>query len=289
MVRLNSHFLWLAVIALASSASHVHADGLVYRLPADGAWVRYKLSEQGDATITFPTDANVPPGLKNAQKLPVKSSGSLVMRSVGQHDLDGERCRWIELEFDVDIVGELPNPATGDLQEKKQNRHIILKMLIPEKYLCAGADPMAHVRKLYFKDGENEPELVDDEKDKQYQLDRFRPIFPAPARVDKPQKQRIDTLDDEIGSLECEKHTFDSSYEGPLARGRRGWWSWRGKHEVCLHEKIPFGVVSLKFTGESHEWSGDKERSPRATVNSTKEMVVAQFGVAAKSALPESH
>ena len=60
MARLNCHFLWLVVIALTSFASQVHADGLVYRLPADGAWVRYKLSEQGYVTITFPADANVP-------------------------------------------------------------------------------------------------------------------------------------------------------------------------------------------------------------------------------------
>ena len=285
MVR---QFLLLVVISITPSASHVLADGLVYRLPDDGAWVRYELSEKGYVTITFPLDVTAPPGLKNAQKMPFKSTGYLVLRSVGQHDLEGERCRWIELESRVEILGKFPNPATGALQEKKENRHIILKMLIPEKYLSDGADPLAHVRKLYFKDGEKTPELVDEEQAKQYQIDRVRPVFPAPAeKVDKPQKQRVDTPGDEIGTLECEKRTFESKYEGPLARGRRGWWSWQGKHAVCLHEKIPFGVALLRFAGESHEWSGDKERSPRATVKSTKEMVVAEIGVGAKSELPK--
>ncbi|MHC4406206.1 MAG: hypothetical protein ACYTG0_41760 [Planctomycetota bacterium] len=285
---MNRHFLRLAVIGLTSFASQAGADGLIYRLPADGAWVRYQLSEEGYATITFPPGANVPPWLKKAQELPVKVAGFLSLRSVGQRDLDGERCRWIEMEFRAELVGKRPNPATGELQEKKGKRHIILKMLVPEEYLSAGADPMAHVRKLYFKDGEKEPELVEDEKAKQYQLDRFRPVFPAPARkVDRSQKQRVETPNDEIGTLECEKHVFDSKYEGPLTGGRRGWWSWHGKHEVCLHEKVPFGVVSLKLAGESHEWSGDKERSPGGAVKSTKEMVVAEVGARAKSELPE--
>ncbi|MHB8902430.1 MAG: hypothetical protein ACYC6Y_27025 [Thermoguttaceae bacterium] len=46
-------------------------------------------------------------------------------------------------------------------------------------------------------------------------------------------------------------------------------------------------MASLTFAGESHEWSGDKERSPKVTVHSTKEMVVTEFGAGAKSQLPE--
>ena len=288
MAQLNGHSLGLAVITLVSFASHVHADGLVYRLPADGTWVRYRLSEQGHLAIVFPANMNVPPALKNAQELPIKSTGSLVLRSVGQQDLDGQSCRWIELELEVRILSKLPDPATGELQAKKEDRHIVLKMLIPEKYLSDGADPMTHVQRLYLKDGEKEPESVDDEKAKQYELDRFRPLFPAPAQeVQISKSHSVDTQIEDMGTLECKRLAFESKYEGPLARGRRGWWCWQGRHEVCLHEKIPFGVASLTFAVESHEWSGDKERSPRATVKSTKEMVVTEIGAAATSKMPE--
>lgn len=164
MARLNRYFLRLVIIAIWPFASQVHADGLIWQLPADGAWVRYKLSEQGFFTIVFP----------------------------------------------------------------------------------------APVQKAY-----------------------------------KSEKQQFDTRVEDIGALECEKHTFESTCEGPLTRGRRGWWSWRAKHDVCLHKNVPFGVVALKWAGQSHEWSGDKKRSPRVTGKSTKEMVIADMGLRAKSKLPE--
>jgi len=191
------------------------------------------------------------------------------------------------LESDVETAGKIPDPATGELQEKKEKRRIILKLLIPEKHLTAGSDPLAHVHKLYFKDGDAEPALIEDEKAKQYEIDRFRPVFPAPARERVTvHKQPIDTLDPKLGRMECEKHTFDSSYEGPLAGGRRGWWTWQGKHEVWVNEKVPFGVVSLKFTAKSDEWSGDKQRSPKVTIEATERIVVSATGGGAKSELP---
>lgn len=288
MSWLHRFLLCCALAAPAIRSSQSHADGLIYRLPPDGAWVRYKLTEEGKFTISFPPGAKVPPGLKNVPRLPVKSVGSLELRSVGQGRSDGEPCRWIEMELNVEITGKMPHPATGELREMKQKRQIILKLLIPEKHLAAGSDPLAHVRKLYFKDGDAKPELVEDEKAKQYEIDRFRPLFPfAAVKIVKEFKRPFDTLDPKLGRLECEKHTFDSKYEGPLARGRRGWWSWQGKHEVWLNGKIPFGVASLKCTTKSHEWSGDKKRSPRGTVESTKHIVVSKIGVGAKSKLLE--
>jgi hypothetical protein len=287
MSRLSCLLLCSAAVLVGSRLPQAYADGLIYRLPPDGAWVRYQLSEEADFVISLPPGVKAPPGLENSPRLPVKVSGLLMLCSVGRVDLQGEACRWIELRFDAELVGKMPDPATGELREKKDKRRIILKMLIPEKHLAAGSDPLAHVRKLYFKDGDAKPELIEDEKDKQYQLDRFRPVFPAPAakRVTVP-KQPIDTPNPELGRMECEKHTFDSSYEGPLTRGRRGWWSWQGKHEVWLNDKVPFGVVSLKWTGKSDEWSGDKQQSTKATAESTKRIIVSAVGSGAESEVP---
>ena len=193
------------------------------------------------------------------------------------------------MKMKVEIKGKMPHSSTGKLREIKESRQIILKMLIPEKHLAAGSDPLAHVRTLYFKDGDRKPELVEDEKAKQYEIDRFRPIFPSPeVKIVKATMQPVKTLDREIGRLQCEKHTFESKYEGPLARGRRGWWSWRAKQEVWLSDRIPFGVASLKWTGKSQEWSGKKSRSPKVDVESTKHLVVEKIGTDAKSEIVES-
>jgi hypothetical protein len=81
--------------------------------------------------------------------------------------------------------------------------------------------------------------------------------------------------------------TFDSNYEGPLARGRRGWWSWSGKHEVWLSEKTPFGVACLKLTATSDEWSQAKGAGVKGTVESTKCLMLSESGEAAASALPD--
>jgi hypothetical protein len=54
-----------------------------------------------------------------------------------------------------------------------------------------------------------------------------------------------------------------------------------------LNKRITFGVASLKCTVKSHEWSGDKKSSPRATIESTKHIVVSKIGVGAKSKLLE--
>ena len=267
--------LFLAVFALTSLPPHAHADGLIHQLPLDGAWVRYKLSEEGDAAM------------KDAQKLPHKSAGSLVLRSVGQHELEGERCRWLELELRIDSVATVPDRVTGELKEQKADRHIILKMLIPEKHLTAGADPLADVRKLYFKDGTMEAELIDDEESRQFHLGRLRQLLPVPAQaVDKLHKHRVATPDPNLGALECEMLRFDSSHVGPLARGQ-GWMSWQGRHEVCLHPQVPFGVASLKYAGESREWHGNNEGDPKVTIQKTTELVVAEMGEGAKSELPE--
>ncbi len=121
-------------------------------------------------------------------------------------------------------------------------------------------------------------------KDKQYQIDRFRQLFPAPPRerVTLP-KQPIDTLDPTFARLECTKLTFVSTYQGPLAHGRSGWWSWRGTHEVWVSDKVPFGVAALKFTGKSEEWPGEQERGLKATVATTKQLILSASGNGAAS------
>ena len=116
-------FIPTVATAVILTCGNVRADGLVYQLPADGTWVRYTGEIQCTAQIAgFPT-----------QKYNLRSS--LTVSSVGEVTRNLEKCRWIELKMEVSPV---------DREADKQNH--ILKVLIPEKYLKRGEDPLAHVR-----------------------------------------------------------------------------------------------------------------------------------------------
>jgi hypothetical protein len=277
-----------AVVVFLGSHSAGRPAGLVYQLPPDGAWVRFDLRHRGTLKVEFPPDAKAPEALKNAPPLPYEGSGSLTLSSVGRAEVNGETHRWLELKVDVEVSGRLPTPQKPEGADHKEQRHIVLKLLVPERRLAAGEDPLAHVRRLYFKDGERQPELVEDDKAKQYEIDRFRPLFPEPAaKAATSPGQVLSTRHKELGRLTCDKLAFQSDYAGPLARGRRGWWSWSGEHEVWLSEKTPFGVAALKLTGASDEWSKAKGEGVKATVVGTQCLVLSESGKGAVSALPD--
>jgi len=289
MSRLITLLPFLTALAVVACASQARGDGLIYQLPPDGGWVRYRYAEEGEVRLPATNDKERAGATKNTPSLPFKSSGSLRLSSVGQVIVDGEPCRWIELKFEVEIGAKLPDSKAAKLAPKKETRRIVVKLLIPEKQLAAGADPLAHVRRLYFKDGDRSVELIEDDKAKQYEIDRFRPVFPKPAaKTAQLERQTGEVLETGLGKLKCEKLTFVSDYEGPLARGRRGWWSWRGKHEVWRNDQVPFGVAALKLAATSGEWSGDKGLGPKVTTESTKSLVVSESGEGAKTELPDA-
>lgn len=267
MVRLiRLRILFLAVVFGGSPQSKARADGLIYRLPQDGAWVRYDLSEEGTQVA----------------KGPVKAVGTLMLSSVGRQRSEGQPCRWIELKFDVDIAAKLPD------RQVKAQRHILLKMLIPEEYLAAGADPLAHVRRLYYKDADRKPELIEDVKWKQYEIDRFRPLFPKPPTGKVAEDHRtVATFDTKVGRLDCKKLTFEISYDGPLARGTRGRWVWQGEHQVWLSEEVPFGVAGLTLKSQSKEWYGENGPIPDAISETTKRLTISEIGQGKQSDLPD--
>src|SRR5262249_53928106 len=93
-------FLFLG-LSLAQSAL---ADGLIYKLPDDGAQVRY------DLEIATTGDNKV--------------KGSLSVSSVGKATENGEECRWIEFKMITNDDG--------------QDHIIISKVLIPDKHIGKG-------------------------------------------------------------------------------------------------------------------------------------------------------
>src|SRR5262245_40655113 len=115
----------LIVAICLNTTGTVRGDGLLYRLPEDGAGVRYSVKQ----TMALP---------KN-EKMTVE--GTLRLASVGQEKVKAEDCRWIEIVIEAKLPGE------------GRTLKSVFKALIPEKRLKRGEDPLAHWVKGWVKLG----------------------------------------------------------------------------------------------------------------------------------------
>ena len=236
----------LATLALLTFASGARADGLLYQLPEDGSWVRFHVTmtmEHGDAE-------------------PGKMTGSLTMRSVGQETVEGDKCRWIELELIPDKPGDQQAPPQGP-------PHIIMKVLLPESNLQKGKEPLDHLVKGWMKEGDEEPrELKDPNSEHTGPLPAF---LSGPLRDVKELDKK--TIDTKLGMLECPGITAHNVY-------KQGEATTTVEFETRLHDKAPFGVVSSKLKYDSKR--GDNEEK------GTLALDLEETGQDAKSSLPDS-
>src|SRR5207244_2991812 len=118
----------------------------------------------------------------------MEHSGQLRIGSVGKDKHGAEPCRWIELAV------TRTKPALPDE---------VIKLLIPEKHLKAGADPTANVVKAWHKRGDAPP----------VEGDRERPEFrigPVNMFLSGPLKdlKKLDAQDvtvEGLGKLPCNR------------------------------------------------------------------------------------
>lgn len=232
--------LSLALLAFVALLAPVTADGLVYRLPTDGTFVRYDLEikeQRGEGegkTVT----------------------GSLTMSSVGAKEVDGKKCRWIEIKM-VMKAGE---------REQVQ----IVKVLSPEEHLKAGSSAIEHMVKGWHGRQGKEARAIEGSKD--------RRLGPVPAFLCGPfmnsKKLPAEEIDTKLGKLSCPGVTGSIKLE-------------QGKNIVeisfknRLSDKAPFGVVSSHMTYKVE--SNGKTRDA-----GTLFLKLAEVGKDAKSELPES-
>lgn len=279
-MRVLGMFAFATIIVAGSSA---RADGLIHRLPPDGAWVLYAYQQRAELDHQMGGDKKVPDEVKRKMPRAGIVQGFLTLRSVGVAQVEGENCRWIELEQSVQIAGK----TMAGTEAERAQRTIVLKVLVPEKRLAPGEDPFGHVLKMYFKDGDRNVEEIMDPQRRKYELDRFRPLFPAPGTdVKRTARQSLATASPTLGALECEQLTFASKYDGPLGGGQ-GRWTWEGEHRLWLNDRVPFGVACLELTVTSREATGPKE-SMVVTTKGIHRLVVAEVGTGARSRLPDA-
>ncbi len=224
------------------------ADGLIHKLPADGEWVKFDLEWLGPSP---------------AGELTLLKKGTLTVSSVGRAIADGERCRWIEIR----------NASLVDDKEVVS----IQKLLIPEKYLLGGLNPLGHVVKAWAQHpavNGGAPQEITDTKGEQ-----GRPVraltdmfFGPPGETRALDEEAIETKG--FGTLKC---------PGVAARFvlKRSNLESIFDYETRLHDKAPFGVVT--FRSESiHKEDGAVKIPKFVTV-----LRLADYGTDARSELPD--
>ena len=239
----------LALVAVVLVASSARGDGLVYQLPPDGSWVRFRATMSHDA-----------PG---GQGEPAKMNATFTMRSVGSETVEGEKCRWIEMELAP------ANPPDAQQGAPGGPPHVVCKLLLQEKNLQEGKDPLARIVKGWLKQGDQEPqELTDPHSERAGPVPAF-----LSAPLDNVKKLDKKTLDTKLGKLECPGLAGQRDYA-------QGDANTTVKFETRLHDKAPFGVVSSTL-----HYQTPRARGPEA---GTLTLDLDDTGKDAKSALPMS-
>src|SRR5262245_17680911 len=151
------------------------ADGLFYRLPADGEFAGYVVE------VSFSTKG-----------LEVAGRGNATMSSVGQETVKGKKCRWIEIKLALTVM---------DMEDIQ-----VAKVLVPEEHLKAGASPLEHAIKGWIKRRDEQPTAINDFKSMNSPL----PIFLGGPLKDAKKLPKQVTAS-KLGKIECEGIT--GSYE----------------------------------------------------------------------------
>lgn len=231
--------LMLVVPALTS------AEGIVCQLPENGAWSRFDLDGKG---------------LGSDGEVQVTVTGTQTVRCVGIEDVEGERCRWIEV--DTDGKFERTGKEAGTLHE-------IFKLLISEKHLVEGANPREGVRVAYHKRGDSPVKRLDLKGDDARQIESMDEFFHAPL-------EPLKTLPPES------VNAAGKTWECRGVEGRRATDAEVFSTVTRLHKEAPFGVVTYSY---------DKQRLRNGQPAGGRSMTwkLAEIGTGAVSVLPDSH
>ncbi len=219
------------------------ADGLIQQLPTDGSWVRFDVTGEGRSP---------------AGEVGVTLKGTLTLRSVGRETVDGTECRWIETETKIELTRAGRNEEVTD----------ILRMLIPEKFLTADQNPLAHVLKAWKKDRQGVRELDLKGKDAR-EVESQDELFHAPLAGAKR---------DEGIEFKTPGGTFQCTHLSAKTASKLGNSDVEFTTESWLTDKVPFGVAGYRL-GKSRS----KEGMPQG--GRSMELKIAESGTGAKSAI----
>ncbi len=213
------------------------ADGLILQLPKDGTFARYELKIQFG---------------ENADR---KGEGSLRVASVGVETVKGEKCRWIEVTMTIQIGGE------------SHTNHF--KLLVPEKQLKRGGDPLKHVVRAWQKDGDADPRSLDDPGSPN------RPLAGMLAGpLENTKKLPAAPTSSKLGKLKCAGFKGAKTLSDPLKK-----LMVEMTVTTRTHAKAPFGVVTSRLV---YAMTRDGKPAEKGTI----EFRLTEVGEKAVSAIP---
>jgi hypothetical protein len=208
----------------------VYADGMLYRVPEDGAWARY-------ATKVTVTQKNEPK---------VTEVGTMTLASVGQEVVGNAKCRWLEIVVDTKPPGAGPGFKS------------VFKALIPERRLGKGRDPLVHWIKGWGKVGPQPAQPLPREllTNPAMMLNLF---VSGPLRSCRGLDSK--TIETPLGTLMCAGESGTRVLKGAAVNVKNGKTT-SGDIQVRIenyfHEAAPFGVVASRQQVEFPDFGDGK-------------------------------
>lgn len=266
MVRWLPTKIALVIGLCLSVAAPADAQGLIWKLPADGTWIRYEGTYQ-----QIETRSNT-----GGTDLTIQWIQHLTIKSVGQQEAEFEGktvpCRWLEFKVQTGKKSEAginPGPVGAAIYKVLVPEHRVIGKLADDETIPVSFLPIV---KGYRKDGEKPVEEM---------TGSVFQIFPKVALIRHYNTLEKDgepeSLDLGIGSVTAQK--------------------WKGKHEAenlqnhTVHEaelwrsdEVPFGLaqwnvkLSMERKGSNEPRSAFKQESQTLV-----EMKALETGTDAKS------
>jgi hypothetical protein len=202
----------LAAVAFVANVTLAVADGMIHELPADGSWVRFDVTGEGQ---------------KPGGEVAVSLKGTLTLKSVGREQVEGIECRWIEFETTMQF-------QRGD---RKGEQTELFKLLIPEKYLVTGQNPRAHVLKAWKRDAAGATQELDLKGKNARDVESLDELLHGGlAKSEKSEGIEIKTPG---GTFACTRlNGKESSAAGDVDLETQTW----------LTDKVPFGVAVYRHS-----------------------------------------
>ncbi|MGE3315820.1 MAG: hypothetical protein AB7O26_11960 [Planctomycetaceae bacterium] len=259
--------------ALLAPASDAFAQGVLWTLPADGAWVRYEGTYKQVEFRPNSTEGDI--ALEWIQHLTIKSVGT------ENAEFKGETvpCRWIELKVVTGRASEAgvdPGPVGAR----------IFKVLVPEKRVVGktaddGKIPVAFIDivKGYRKYGDGEVKPIDAKALQVY------PLIALVMHYEKVEAEGTEAVDPQIplGAVQTQKSKAVSKFESPTSRTTSEAQMWTSTPE---EKKIPFGLAkwTIKTIREAKD-SSEPRSAFKAVSEVNAEMSAHEVGEGAQSEL----